>query len=175
MLQRTAVHSKPSCTGGFTLVELMVTMAVIGILALVAVPGMQAMINHSRLSGASGELTAALQLARSEAIRRNARVTVCAGTAGVCNGSTTWANWTVCGSDNAAGSNDVIRNQSAPDSVQLTGSVDRIVFRPSGQITAQTVLNVCMPTTNPAQNKRLITVMVSGGTYTEYGSGGTCP
>src|SRR3546814_5733797 len=62
---------------GFTLIELMVTVAVLGILAAVAAPSMIAFVNANRLNGTTGEMTASLQLARSAAIRRNARVTVC--------------------------------------------------------------------------------------------------
>lgn len=175
MSQPRTIRLGPGGSRGFTIIELAVTLAVVGVIAAIAVPSLQALINVNRLAGTAGELTAALQVARSEAVRRNARVTVCAGSAGVCSGSTTWTNWTVFGSDNAAGSDDVIRDDSAPSSVQLTGSADRIVFRPSGQVTLETALNVCIPTSNPTQNKRIVTVMASGGVRTAPGTGGTCP
>ncbi len=59
------------------MIELMVTVAVLAIIAAIAVPAMQGLIAANRLSAASTELVTALQLARSEAIRRNAAVTVC--------------------------------------------------------------------------------------------------
>jgi len=163
--------------GGFTLVELMVMMAILGILAVVAVPSMTSLMNASRLSGAEGELAATLQVARSEAIRRNARVTVCASTDGLaCTNSTAWTRWIVRGRDNAAGTDDVIRDETPRDSVQVTGPAAGIVFRPSGVIDAQATVTACMPVTNPAENQRVITVMISGGlTQTRTDGGGSCP
>lgn len=175
MSHRRNTCLNPRSRSGFTLIELAVTVAVIGIIAMIAIPSMRALVNANRLSGSAGELTAALQVARSEAIRRNARVTVCAGANGVCSGSTSWSSWTVFGLDNATAANDVIRNDSAPSSVQMSGPASGIIFRPSGQITAETDLNVCIPTSNPPLNKRVVTVMISGGVRTANAGGGTCP
>ncbi len=165
------------CRAGFTLVELMVVVAVVGILAVVAAPGMAALLNANRLSGAAGELTAALQIARSEAIRRNARVTVCASTNGTdCVASTAWSTgWIVHGNDNATGNDEVIRNDVPTGTVQISGPAAGIVFRPSGIIDAQTTVTACMPVTQPDENRRVITVMISGVlTTTKYNGSGSC-
>ncbi|WP_169447721.1 GspH/FimT family pseudopilin [Luteimonas mephitis] len=161
---------------GFTLIELMVTLAVAGILAAIAVPSMTGLLNANRLSGASGEVTATLQLARAEAIRRNARVTVCASNDGLtCANSGTWARWIVLGADNSAGANEVIRDQTPSGSVQIIGPAAGIVFRPSGIIDAQATVTACVPVSNPAQNQRVITVMISGSLFTTpHDGGGAC-
>ncbi len=62
---------------GFTLVELLVVMAISAILIAAAVPSFQSLIASSRASSASGTLVSSLEFARSEAIRRNQNVTVC--------------------------------------------------------------------------------------------------
>jgi type IV fimbrial biogenesis protein FimT len=62
---------------GFTLIELMVTIAVAAILVALAVPGFQSVVNGNRLATAANEMVASLQTARMEAIRRNRRVAVC--------------------------------------------------------------------------------------------------
>lgn len=59
---------------GFTLVELMVTLAVAVILAMLAAPSFGAMFAVLRVQGTAGELAADLQFARSEAVRRRASV-----------------------------------------------------------------------------------------------------
>lgn len=63
---------------GFTLLELMITIAVLAILMSTAIPAMRTTIQNNRMSGISNELVTALQLARSEAIKRSAPVSVCA-------------------------------------------------------------------------------------------------
>lgn len=62
---------------GFTLIEVLVVMTISAILIAVAVPSFVWTIARNRSSSASNDLAAAMQLARSEAIRRNAGVTVC--------------------------------------------------------------------------------------------------
>ncbi len=62
---------------GVTLVELMVTIAVAAILLAVAVPGFRNLIVSNRLTATTNAFVAALNLARIEAIKRNARVTLC--------------------------------------------------------------------------------------------------
>lgn len=61
---------------GFTLIELVVTVAVLAILLGVAVPAFQDTLAKRRLVGAAEQLYADLQYARSEAIKRNASVVV---------------------------------------------------------------------------------------------------
>ncbi|WP_156775423.1 GspH/FimT family pseudopilin [Hydrogenophaga sp. RAC07] len=62
---------------GFTLIELMVAIAILAILLAVGVPSFQSFIASSRLTTANNDFVGAMTLARSEAIRRGNRVTVC--------------------------------------------------------------------------------------------------
>ena len=62
---------------GFTLLELMVTLAVAAVVLTLGVPSFQALIRSNRLTTLTNELVGALHLTRSEAIKRNHRVTLC--------------------------------------------------------------------------------------------------
>ena len=66
---------------GFTLTELMVTLAVAGVLAMVAVPNMRTFLQNNRLSSAANDLLRSFHLARTEAIKRQTNVAVCASAA----------------------------------------------------------------------------------------------
>lgn len=171
--------SGPVRSAGFTLIELMVTLAVIAILAVVAVPATQTLVNGNRLAGTSGEVTAALQLARSEAVRRSARVTMCRSTDGLnCAAGTAWTSWIVVDPrfPVTAPADRIIRSEAVAAPIQVSGPAAGIVFRPSGLIASQETVTVCIPTANPADNQRVVTVMVSGTTRADRANGGgACP
>lgn len=61
---------------GFTLIELMVTISILAILALIAAPALQAFVDTTRLKGATERIYADMQFARSEAVKRNSAVSV---------------------------------------------------------------------------------------------------
>ena len=156
-MQRQHACRRPAEARGFTLVELMITVAVIGILAVVAVPAMTDMINNSRLRGQSEEVTAALQLARSEAVRRNQRITACAAASGTtCAASAT--RFVVYWQDpgNAANT-EMVREISMPGSVQVSGPVAGVQFRSTGLADSAQQLQVTV-----ASDTRYVCVQISG-------------
>ncbi|PCI09289.1 MAG: hypothetical protein COB77_00265 [Gammaproteobacteria bacterium] len=76
---------------GFTLIELIITMAIVGVLLVVGVPSMKTFMQGSQLIASSNELLAALNIARSEAIKSNASVTFCASSNGTsCSNTGKW-------------------------------------------------------------------------------------
>lgn len=65
---------------GFTLIELMVTLVVAGVLLAVGIPGYRSLTVGNHLSTVSNQLVSALQVARMEAIKRNGVVQFCGST-----------------------------------------------------------------------------------------------
>ncbi len=81
-----AVFEPRRPAGGFTLIELMVTVAVVAIFASLAAPSFRQLIAKQRLRSAASALTESLWLARSEATKRNTASTVGFSFSNVANG-----------------------------------------------------------------------------------------
>jgi type IV fimbrial biogenesis protein FimT len=62
---------------GFTLIELLVTVTISSILLSIAIPSYKTFVLNSRTTAQSNEFFSALNFARSEAVKRNDRVTIC--------------------------------------------------------------------------------------------------
>jgi type IV fimbrial biogenesis protein FimT len=90
-------HDKSMRVRGLTLMELMVTVAILAILVALAVPSFNSFLAKGRLSGAAEVLAQDLQLARSEALRRNDAVTISFSSgAAWCYGSVAGATACTC-------------------------------------------------------------------------------
>ncbi len=92
---------RPGALEGFTLIEVMIAMAVMAIALALGLPNVSVWIQNTQLKTAAEGVVSGLQLARAEALRRNARVrfqlvtTVDAGCALLAAGATAGANWVV--------------------------------------------------------------------------------
>ena len=158
---------------GFSLIELMVAVAILAILASIAAPAMQNMIIQSRLTSQTNELLSAVQFARGEAIKRNQSIRLCsADSAGdtACGGN--WAHWVVLNANNT-----VLRQGSLPGTLRLSSTLssDTLTFLPTGlnDVTVGTSdsLVLCSPT-GTGDTRRIITVRLAGGTSIEKSSSG---
>jgi len=131
---------------GFTIIEALVTVAIIGILTALAAPAFTKMLERNRLKGAAESLFNDLQLARTEAIKRNAEVALQFSAAGP---TTNWCyglridDGTVCActQTNAAAADAcqidgvlrVTRSTDYPDvSMQTNLTGQRTEFEPRG-------------------------------------------
>jgi type IV fimbrial biogenesis protein FimT len=159
----------------------------------IGVPSFQSAINGTRLSSAANELSAAVQVARAEAVRRNRSVVLCrSDNLTACADGATWSGWLVFVDTNADGVVD------AGEEILKTGTVGEplvmraspavssrsqiISFLPSGMARGadetallNAALSVCAASTQPENNVR--DVLIAFGSRTSVRSrntGGVC-
>lgn len=143
---------------GFTLTELLIAVAIIGILAGLAAPSFSDLIKSQRVKSMASDLNASLTLARSEAIKRNRDVTLSPVTAG------SWQyGWQIADPDNA-GSN--IEVHSAFKNLTATGP-DSVVYRSSGRIQGNASPAFDISATGNSTH-RCVSVDLSGRPYLKY-------
>lgn len=110
---------------GFVIAELLIALVIIAILALIAAPSYRTLVTQQRLTAAAESLYSDLQLARSEAIRKQSTVYVAVQTGtNWCYGLSDSANCdcTVSNSCQLNGAERVVRSTSHPNvSIAVTG------------------------------------------------------
>ncbi len=109
-MKATRAHLVPA--HGFTLVELMVTLVVAVVLAVIAIPSYHTMTLNARRDSVVDALVASLHYARNQALNQDQNTTVCAGTPGpTCAGGSWTTGW------------EVVQAPPASTSVVLTSHV----------------------------------------------------
>lgn len=138
---------------GFTLIELMVTISVAAILLALAAPAFQGLLISNRITAQTNDLVSDLAFARSEAIKRGVRVTVCfANTATTCGAGTNWTQgWIVFVDGGTAGdatgdtilrTHEALRGNNTLTATTLTAN-HFISYFPSGTIDATETFRLC--------------------------------
>lgn len=138
---------------GFTLIELLVTMIIGALILGMAVPSYQSFTRSSLRSANLNEFVSALQFARSEAIKRGSRVTLCQSTTGVsCDGGPEWENgWIVFNDDD---DNNTVNNVESVLRVNPGSSGLQTTLRANDvSITAQSLVSF-LPTGFPQRTNR---------------------
>ncbi len=112
---------------GFTLIELMVTLVVAGILYSVAGSSLQNTVAEKQLVASANDLLSALHIARSEAIKLNRRVTICESSDGAsCDTTGNWEDgWIVFvdGAGAASGATGVCANATTDCLLRVHGAI----------------------------------------------------
>jgi type IV fimbrial biogenesis protein FimT len=147
---------------GFTAVELIVVVAIVGVLAAIAGPSFADLIASQRAASAATDLHVALATARSEATKRNADVTLS-------RKSGNWKNgWQVLDS-----ASNVLLDHNAFETATITGSLASVVYQSSGRVSGTTKPTFAVTMTLGSTTvTKYVCVDLSGRPFTQASS---CP
>lgn len=172
---------------GFTLIELMVTLLVAGIFIVVAVPSFQDATLTSKLGSLANSVVATVNVAKGEAIKRNAVIKMCASSTGTsCATSEGWQQgWIVFRDTDNDGTLDsdetLIHRQAALSSgIRLTAvdsdsnALYTILLQPTGVGATSAVFTLCRSQPKPGKQERVISVSTTARTNVSKTTTGTC-
>jgi type IV fimbrial biogenesis protein FimT len=138
-------------SSGFTITELVVTMAIAGILATVAVPSFNSLVAGQRARTYASELYATLVRTRSEAIGRNANITLSPKSSGWSTG------WQILDPNG-----NLLEDRGVATGVNVTGPTG-VTYRPSGRLQAGTSATFLITTTSGSStHSQCVSVDLSG-------------
>lgn len=139
------MHRKSS--RGYSLAEMLVAVAVLSLILSLGVPSYSNLVLNNRQVGTVNELVASLQLARSEAITRNQRVTVCSSDNGVNCIAPSWSSGVIVfvdtdGNRQVNGTDTLLREVDGFDNLDVNsaGFDNFLVYRPNGRMMTDNLL-----------------------------------
>jgi type IV fimbrial biogenesis protein FimT len=160
---------------GFTLVELMVAIAVLAVLLALAAPSFTNASLPSKLRSVANSLVGAALLARSEAIKRDAVVTLCVSADGATCGAGNWSQgWIVTA---GAGTIPLQSVQAAPTGFRVTpaGGAAALTFQPSGVGATTETFTICRSTPTAGAQERSVSISAVGRPSVQTTTNGVCP
>lgn len=158
---------------GITLVELMITVFIISILLVLGVPSYQRYIGNQSVKYAASELFMDLQLARSEAIKRNASITFIARAQGWQNG------WDIKLDTQVLRTNTGFNRVAIADSdcpAANCETLSSITFNRAGRLTTNTNFRFTISSTldTSTNTARCISINLSGQISSSLKTGSSC-
>jgi type IV fimbrial biogenesis protein FimT len=159
---------------GFTLTELIISVSVMAILLALAVPSFRDAGLSSELRASANSLIASTNLARSEAIKRNAVTTLCVSSDGsTCTAGSWEAGWIL-----ASGGTVILHQAAAAGGYQIVeaSGIRTLSFQPTGVGATAATFTVCRATPTAGTQERVVTVNALGRASVQTVSATTsCP
>lgn len=163
---------------GFSLIELMITILIAGILLTVGVPSFASLIANNRITSQANELVSGLNLARSEASTRGQRVTICSSVDGdSCAADTDWSTGWIVFNDSdgdgvVASVSDILRKwEVVTGDTTLTGTANFITYQGNGSVNAAADFNMSIPNGSTDQTRR-VCIALAGNNWVNRPSSG---
>ncbi len=163
---------------GFTLIEMMVTIALLAILIALVTPSFRDLLRDNRAAAQANALVGSLMLARSEAIKRNVPVVVCRSNTGTsCAGSEWEDGWILWPDTDRDGALDPDDGDGIPEAGEemilqvqepLEGGFDlgatgaAITYRPDGTIAGAADAFELVPPGGDTDHGRCIEIDATG-------------
>lgn len=163
-MSRIETHKREK---GFTLIELMVAISILGVLISLALPNFRTLMINQQIRAAAQELHSSLMLARAEAVKLNGAVRVVAEGSSWQSG---WRMWRLDDDGTIVG--DELRIQDGFDNVVINedNSATNVTFNRSGRLTGGNVeFSLCI--TDGTERK----VMIDAGGMARVERGEICP
>lgn len=127
---------------GFTLIELMVAIALAALLLSLGVPALNQFTTNARQTSAINDFVASIHMARNTAVTTNARVTVCASSDGAACEAVPWnQGWIVFSDRNSNqlvdGADAIITSSGEADGLAMQSGEFGLAlqYRPNGRVT----------------------------------------
>jgi type IV fimbrial biogenesis protein FimT len=170
---------------GFTLIELIVVISIVGILMAIGVPSYRYVTTANRVAGEVNSLVGDLQYARAEAIKQGLTVSVCASNDGAsCSGSSVWTQGWIVFIDTGVigtvdGTDQLLHIQKAlisGDTFAADNGIGAITFNREGfgQNLPGTVTITMHDNTNNSAYTRCIAMTIVGALSTVKNGVGNC-
>lgn len=159
---------------GFTLIEMMVALTVFAILLGVAMPSFRNAGLPSQLRAVANNVVAASQIARSEAIKRNATVTLCVSSDGKNCGTGNWQQgWIVT----MGGGVPLHSEPAAPVGFRVTPAAgsNALTFDATGLGASPDTFTVCRQTPTAGPQERVVAITAAGRASVQTTTTGVCP
>jgi type IV fimbrial biogenesis protein FimT len=161
---------------GYTLVELLTTISVMGVLSAIAIPGTKDIVQNNRRVNLTNNMVYSMHMARSEAVKRNQQITACPSIDGGNCDNTDWSTGWIIFNDidrdrefSVDSDETIFLHVNGSENIGITAETftTRFTYRPNGRVMGTTTaINSGQFTfcdSRGSQEARVVIVNTSGG------------